>query len=81
MKKVFLVILPALLFVSCKSEPVKTETRMYELTFVDGKTEIYTITNVDINANAYIGHSCGAYYFYLPSAGYVDAVIRFKRVK
>ena len=81
MKKVFLAILPALLFVSCKSEPVKTETRMYELTFIDGKTEIYTITNVDINANAYIGHSCGAYYFYLPSAGYVDAVIRFKRVK
>ena len=81
MKKVFLVILPALLFVSCKSEPVKTETRMYELTFIDGKPEIYTITNVDINANAYIGHSCGAYYFYLPSAGYVDAVIRFKRVK
>ena len=81
MEKVFLVILPALLFVSCKSEPVKTETRMYELTFIDGKTEIYTITNVDINANAYIGHSCGAYYFYLPSAGYVDAVIRFKRVK
>ena len=81
MKKVFLVILPALLFVSCKSEPVKTETRMYELTFIDGKTEIYTITNVDVNAHAYIGHSCGAYYFYLPSAGYVDAVIRFKRVK
>ena len=81
MKKVFLVILPALLFVSCKSEPVKTETRMYELTFIDGKTEIYTITNVDINAHAYIGHSCGAYYFYLPSAGYVDTVIRFKRVK
>ena len=81
MKKVFLVILPALLFVACKSEPIKTETRIYELTFIDGKTEIYTITNVDINANAYIGHSCGAYYFYLPSAGYVDAVIRFKRVK
>ena len=81
MKKVFLVILTALLFVACKREPVITETRMYELTFVDGKTEIYTITNVDINANAYIGHSCGAYYFYLPSAGYVDAVIRFKRVK
>ena len=81
MKKVFLVILQALLFVACKSEPIKTETRIYELTFIDGKTEIYTITNVDINANAYIGHSCGAYYFYLPSAGYVDAVIRFKRVK
>ena len=81
MKKVFLVFLSALLFISCKSEPIKTETRMYELTFIDGKTEIYTITNVDINANAYIGHSCGAYYFYLPSAGYVDAVIRFKRVK
>ena len=81
MKKVFLVILSALLFVACKREPVITETRMYELTFVDGKTEIYTIKNVDINAQAYIGHSCGAYYFYLPSAGYVDAVIRFKRVK
>ena len=81
MKKAFLVILSALLFVACKREPVITETRMYELTFVDGKTEIYTIKNVDINANAYIGHSCGAYYFYLPSAGYVDAVIRFKRVK
>ena len=81
MKKVFLVILPALLFVSCKSEPVITETRMYELTFVDGKTKIYTIKNVDVNAQACIGHSCGAYYFYLPSAGYIDAVIRFKRVK
>ena len=82
MKKVFLVILSALLFVSCKeSKTVKTETRMYELTFVDGKTKIYTIKNVDVNAKACIGHSCGAYYFYLPSAGYIDAVIRFKRVK
>ena len=54
---------------------------MYELTFVDGKTETYTIKNVDVNAQACIGHSCGTYYFYLPSAGYIDAVIRFKRVK
>ena len=81
MKKVFLIILSALLFVACKKEPVITETRMYELTFVDGKTEIYTIKNVDVNAQACIGHSCGTYYFYLPSAGYIDAVIRFKRVK
>ena len=81
MKKIFLVILSALLFVACKKEPVITETRMYELTFVDGKTEIYAIKNVDVNAKACIGHSCGAYYFYLPSAGYIDAVIRFKRVK
>ena len=81
MKKIFLVILPTLLFVACKSKPVKTETRMYELTFVDGKTEIYTIKNVDINAQAYIGHSSGTYHFYLPSAGYIDAVIRFKRIK
>ena len=81
MKKVFLVILSALLFIACKKEPVITETRMYELTFVDGKTEIYTIKNVDVNAQACIGHSCGAYYFYLPSAGYIDAVIRFKRIK
>ena len=63
MKKIFLVILPALLFVSYKSEPVKTETRMYELTFVDGKTEIYTINNVDVNAHACIGHSGGTYHF------------------
>lgn len=56
MKKIFLVILPALLFVACKSEPVKTETRKYELTFVDGKTEIYTIKNVDVNACACFGH-------------------------
>ena len=81
MKKIFLVILPALLFVACKSEPVIAETRVYELTFVDGKTKTYTIKNVDVNAQACIGHSCGAYYFYLPSAGYIDAVIRFKRVK
>ena len=81
MKKLIVFILSAVLVACKESKPVKTETRMYELTFVDGKTEIYTITNVDINANAYIGHSCGAYYFYLPSAGYVDAVIRFKRVK
>lgn len=82
MKKVFLVILLALLFIACKeSKPVKTETRMYELTFVDGKTEIYTIKNVDVNAQACIGHSGGTYHFYLPSAGYIDAVIRFKRVK
>ena len=54
---------------------------MYELTFVDGKTEIYTIKNVDVNACACIGHSGGTYHFYLPSAGYIDAVIRFKRVK
>lgn len=81
MKKLIVFILAAVL-VSCKeSKPFITETRMYELTFVDGKTEIYTIKNVDVNAHAYIGHSCGTYYFYLPSAGYIDAVIRFKRVK
>ena len=81
MKKAFLVILSALLFVACKREPVITETRMYELTFVDGKTEIYTIKNVDINAHAHIGHSCDAYYIYLPSEGYIDEVNRFKRIK
>ena len=82
MKKIFLVILPSLLLVACKeSKPVKTETRMYELTFVDGKTEIYTIKNVDVNDQACIGHGNGTYHFYLPSAGYIDAVIRFKRVK
>lgn len=81
MKKLIVFILAAVL-VSCKeSKPVKTETRMYELTFVDGKTEIYTIKNVDVNAQACIGHSGGTYHFYLQSAGYIDAVIRFKRVK
>lgn len=82
MKKIFLFILPVLLLVACKeSKQVKTETRMYELTFVDGKTEIYTIKNVDVNAQACIGHSGGTYHFYLPSSGYIDAVIRFKRIK
>lgn len=81
MKGKFLVILIVLLFTTCKSESVKTETRIYELTFVDGKTEFYTIKNVDVNACAYIGHFSGTYHFYLPSAGYIDAVIRFKKVK
>lgn len=81
-KKLLIVFILAEVLVSCKeSKPVKTETRMYELTFVDGKTEIYTIKNVDVNAQACIGHSGGTYHFYLQSAGYIDAVIRFKRVK
>lgn len=81
MKKLIVFILSAVLVACKESKPVKTETRMYELTFVDGKTEIYTIKNVDVNAQACIGHSGGTYHFYLPSAGYIDAVIRFKRVK
>ena len=81
MKKLIVFILSAVLVACKESKPVKTETRMYELTFVDGKTEIYTINNVDVNAHACIGHSGGTYHFYLPSAGYIDAVIRFKRVK
>ena len=81
MKKLIVFILSAVLVACKESKPVKTETRMYELTFVDGKTEIYTIKDVDVNAQACIGHSGGTYHFYLPSAGYIDAVIRFKRVK
>ena len=81
MKKLIVFILSAVLVACKESKPVKTETRMYELTFVDGKTEIYTIKNVDVNAQACIGHSGGTYHFYLPSAGDIDAVIRFKRVK
>ena len=81
MKKLIVCILSAVLVACKESNPVKTETRMYELTFVDGKTEIYTIKNVDVNAQACIGHSGGTYHFYIPSAGYIDAVIRFKRVK
>lgn len=85
MKKIFLAILPALLFVACKSEPIKTETRVYELTFVDGKTEIYTFNNVDVNASEGIDHSFGGYYFYLISSSKtyepVEAIIRYKRIK
>lgn len=85
MKKLFLAILLALLFVACKSEPIKTETRVYELTFVDGKTEIYTFNNVDVNASEGIDRSFGGYYFYLisPSKTYgsIDAIIRYKRIK
>lgn len=83
MKKLFLIILVALLFTACKREPVKTETRVYELTFVDGKTEIYTFKNVDVDAVEGISHSWGGYYFYLWSSKneYVEAIIRYKRIK
>lgn len=83
MKKLFLIILVALLFTACKREPVKTETRVYELTFVDGKTEIYTFKNVEVDAVEGIDHSWGGYYFYLWSSKneYVEAVIRYKRIK
>ena len=85
MKKIFLAILSALLCIACKSEPVKTETRVYELTFVDGKTEIYTFNNVDVNAYEGIDHNFGGYYFYLISSSrtyeQVDAIIRYKRIK
>ena len=81
MKKLFLIILVALLFTACKREPVETETRVYELTFVDGKTEIYTFKNVEVDAIEGIDHSWGGYYFYLWSFKneYVEAVIRYKR--
>lgn len=90
MKKYFLAIIPALLFASCKFElfkkiPIETETRVYELTYVDGKTEIYTFYNVEVNASEGINHSFGGYYFYLisPSKTYmpVEAIIRYKRIK
>lgn len=84
MKKIFLAILPALLFAACKRMPIKTETRVYELTFVDGKTEIYTFNNVDVDASENICSSYGSYYFILDSPGMyerVAAVIRFKRIK
>lgn len=85
MKKIFLAILLALLFAACKRTPIKTETRVYELTFIDGKTEIYTFNNVDVNASEGIDHSFGGYYFYLISSSktydYVEAIIRFKRIK
>lgn len=54
MKNYFLTILLVLLLVACKSEPIKTETRVYELTFVDGKTETYTFNNVDVDASEYV---------------------------
>lgn len=84
MKNYFLTILLVLLLVACKSEPIKTETRVYELTFVDGKTEIYTFNNVDVDASENICSSYGSYYFILDSPGMyerVAAVIRFKRIK
>ena len=84
MKKLFLAILPVLLFIACKSEPIKTETRVYELTFIDGKTEIYTFNKVDVNASEDICSSYGSYYFILDSSETyerVAAVIRFKRIK
>lgn len=84
MKNYFLEILLVLLLVACKSKPIKTETRVYELTFIDGKTEIYTFNNVDIDASEYISSSRGSYRFILYSSETyerVAAVIRFKRIK
>lgn len=84
MKKIFLAILPALLFAACKRMPIKTETRVYELTFIDGKTEIYTFNNVDVNAYEGIGNNHVGYYFYLYSSEtyeHVQAIIRYKRIK
>lgn len=84
MKKLFLAILLVLSLIACKSKPIKTETRVYELTFIDGKTEIYTFNNVGIDASEYIGNSYGSYCFILDSSETyerVAAVIRFKRIK
>lgn len=81
MKNVFLAILTTLLLASCKSKPVKTETRVYELTYIDGKTETWTIKNVNVKTKAIIISVNGAYCFCLPPLDYVYAVIRFKRVK
>lgn len=84
MKNYFLTILLVLLLVACKSKPIKTETRVYELTFVDGKTETYTFNNVDVDASEYVSSSYGSYYFILDSPRMyerVTAVIRFKRIK
>lgn len=83
-KRKTLVILIVLLFTAClESKPVKTETRVYELTFVDGKTEIYTFKNVNVDAVEGIAHTWGGYQFYLWSSKneYIEAVIRYKRIK
>ena len=66
--------------------PIKTETRVYELTFIDGKTEIYTFNNVEVNAYEGIGNNRGGYFFYLYSYSsrtyeHVEAIIRYKRIK
>lgn len=84
MKKIILIILLVLIFASCKREPIKTETRVYELTFIDGKTFVYKFNNVDVNAEDGIDHSRGGYYFYIFSSEtyeHIEAVIRFKRIK
>lgn len=84
MKQIFLTILLALLFAACKRMPIKTETRVYELTFIDGKTFVYKFNNVDVNAEDGIDHSRGGYFFYIFSHKtyeHVEAVIRFKRIK
>ena len=85
MKKVLLILLSTLLFISCERISIETETRVYELTDVDGKTKTYTFYNVDVNASEGISQSYRGYYFYLtyPSKtyGYIEAIIRYKRIK
>lgn len=85
MKKIIVILLSVLLFTACNSrEPIKTETRVYELTFIDGKTFVYKFNNVDVNAEDGIDHNRGGYFFYIFSHKtyeHVEAVIRFKRIK
>ncbi len=84
MKKIIVILLSVLLFTACKREPIKTETRVYELTFIDGKTFVYKFNNVDVNAEDGIDHMRGGYFFYIFSHKtyeHVEAVIRFKRIK
>ena len=84
MKKIIVILLSVLLFTACNREPIKTETRVYELTFIDGKTFVYKFNNVDVNAEDGIDHSRGGYFFYIFSYKkyeHVEAVIRFKRIK
>lgn len=86
MKKIIVILLSVLLFTACNREPIKikTETRVYELTFIDGKTFVYKFNDVDVNAEDGIDHNRGGYFFYIFSNKtyeHVEAVIRFKRIK
>lgn len=84
MKKIILIIVLAFVVLACNRDPIKTETRVYELTFIDGKTFVYKFNDVDVNAEDGIDHSRGGYFFYIFSHKtyeHVEAVIRYKRVK
>lgn len=82
MKKIILVFLSALMLTSC-IEPLsdKTETRKYELTYIDGVVQEVEVHNVPVDSKESLRTYRGSYYLFIPGCGMIPAVIRYKRIR